>query len=70
MYDPVCSSFYTARLTIRCLSICRRPQSAYVKYLQDTRPKVVKDNPDLKQTEIMAKIGNLWSALPEAKKKK
>lgn len=48
----------------------KRPQSAYVRYLQDTRPTIVQENPDLKQTEIMAKIGNLWSGLETAKKAK
>jgi len=48
----------------------RKPHSAYVQYLQDTREQIVKQNPDLKQTEIMAKIGNLWSNLAEKTKKK
>ena len=48
----------------------KKPHSAYVQYLQDTRAQIVKENPDLKQTEIMAKIGNLWTNLPEKTKKK
>mmetsp|Transcript_10459 Transcript_10459/g.13090 ORF Transcript_10459/g.13090 Transcript_10459/m.13090 type:complete len:168 (-) Transcript_10459:117-620(-) len=48
----------------------KKPHSAYVQYLQDTREQIVKQNPDLKQTEIMAKIGNLWSNLAEKTKKK
>mmetsp|Transcript_15831 Transcript_15831/g.17873 ORF Transcript_15831/g.17873 Transcript_15831/m.17873 type:complete len:183 (-) Transcript_15831:1010-1558(-) len=48
----------------------KKPHSAYVQYLQDTREQIVKDFPDLKQTEIMAKIGNLWSNLAEKTKKK
>lgn len=41
----------------------KKGRSAYILFSMDTRAQVKADFPDLKNTEILAKLGELWKAL-------
>ena len=41
----------------------KRPLSAYILFSGDARAKVVKENPEMKATEIIAAIGAKWKAI-------
>lgn len=42
--------------------------SSYVLYCQSIRDKIKEDNPEMKQTEIMKKMGEMWTALTDEEK--
>ena len=44
------------------------PLSAYILFGQDVRPKIKEKFPNLKQTEVMSKIGVLWKEIDEDEK--
>jgi len=46
------------------------PLSAYIMFSQSERESIVKENPEMKATEIMRESGKRWAALDEASKKK
>ena len=48
----------------------KRPRSAYIIFVSETRPKVIEENPDIAQAqkEIMRKVAELWRNLPEDEK--
>lgn len=48
----------------------KKPVSAYILFGKDERPKIIEANPDLKQKDIMSKIGEAWGKLNDAEKKK
>ena len=49
----------------------KRPLSAYILFMMENRPKIVKSLPaDAKVTEVMKEAGKQWRALTAAKKKK
>jgi len=41
-----------------------------MNFVKKTRPKVVKEFPDLSFTEIGSKLGEMWRALSDEEKKK
>eukprot|EP00029_Vermamoeba_vermiformis_P008166 TRINITY_DN3742_c0_g1_i1.p1 TRINITY_DN3742_c0_g1~~TRINITY_DN3742_c0_g1_i1.p1 ORF type:complete len:325 (-),score=71.29 TRINITY_DN3742_c0_g1_i1:20-994(-) len=47
----------------------KRPRTAYMYFMQDTRAKVQQDHPDMKFTEVTKEVGKLWSALSAEDKK-
>ena len=47
----------------------RRPPSAYLLFTSKARADLVKDNPELKATEIISKLGGLWSELTDDQKR-
>jgi hypothetical protein len=47
----------------------RRPPSAYLLFTSKARGDVVKNNPDLKATEVFTKLAGLWSELTDSEKK-
>jgi hypothetical protein len=47
----------------------RRPPSAYLLFTSKARADLVKNNPDLKATEVMTKLAGLWSELTEDQKR-
>ena len=48
----------------------KRPCGAYILFGKDERPKIMKEHPDIKNTEIMRLIGEAWGKLPDDQKKK
>ena len=48
----------------------KRKPNSYMNFVKKMRPKVVKDFPDLKFTEIGSKLGEMWRALTDDEKKK
>lgn len=48
----------------------KRKPNAYMNFVKKMRPKVVKDFPDLKFTEIGSKLGEMWRELTDDEKKK
>lgn len=48
----------------------KRPLSAYIIFVNDVRPQILKEKPDLKITEAMVKIGERWRKLGAAEKEK
>ena len=46
------------------------PATAFFRYSKDVRPQVVKENPNVRVTEIAKIIGAKWRALPPAEKEK
>ena len=48
----------------------KRKPNAYMNFVKKTRPKVVKDFPDLSFTEIGSKLGEMWRELTDDEKKK
>jgi small subunit ribosomal protein S27Ae len=48
----------------------KRKPNAYINFVKKTRPKVVKEFPDLSFTEIGSKLGEMWRALSDEEKKK
>jgi len=47
----------------------KRPLSSYMVYVGEQRPLVKDKHPDLKQTELITKIGEMWKGLSAEKKK-
>merc|ERR1719220_2251359 len=39
----------------------KRSMSAYMLFVNETRPQYVKDNPDLAVTEVLSGLGKLWA---------
>ena len=48
----------------------KRKPNSYMNFVKKMRPKVVKDFPDFKFTEIGSKLGELWRELTDDEKKK
>ena len=48
----------------------KRAKTAYICFVEERRPKVVKENPKLQAKEILSKLGAEWKAMKEADKKK
>ena len=48
----------------------KRKPNAYMNFVKKTRPKIVKDFPDLSFTEIGSKLGEMWRELTDDEKKK
>lgn len=46
----------------------KKPKSAFIFYGAQVRPQILKDHPELKQTEIMKKVGEMWKAATEEDK--
>jgi len=46
----------------------KKPLSAYMLYLKEIRPQIVRDNSTLKSTQIVSKIAEKWVKLSEAEK--
>jgi hypothetical protein len=47
-----------------------RSPSAYLLFCKDKRDEVKNKNPEMKMTEITSELGNMWSNMSDAKKKK
>jgi len=47
----------------------KKPQSAFILFSASAREQLKKDEPDIKQSEILKKIGAQWKALSEEEKK-
>ena len=47
----------------------KRPKTAYLYFCEEERPKVKKEKPDLKATEVMKELGGRWSNLSDKAKK-
>ena len=45
-----------------------RPLNAYMRFAQEMRPKVVKENPSLAVTDIAKELGRRYAALSAAEK--
>ena len=52
----------------QALSAPKRTLSSYMLFGIDTRPRLWKEHPDLKQTEVMSMIGQLWREMREDEK--
>lgn len=48
----------------------KRPSSGYIRFCNDTREPFLKKNPDIKGKEVMRALGEEWTKLSEAGKKK
>jgi hypothetical protein len=48
----------------------KKPLTGYIRFSQEKRAKVKEENPELKGTEIMKKLGEMWKALSDKKKEK
>lgn len=48
----------------------KRALSGFMKFCQKERASVMKENPDIKFTEVGKELGKRWQALSEAEKKK
>ena len=48
----------------------KRKPNAYMNFVKKTRPKIVKDFPDLSFTEIGSNLGEMWRELTDDEKKK
>lgn len=48
----------------------KKKLSPYMKFCKKTRPKIVKEKPQLSFTEIGKELGSRWRALSEAEKAK
>lgn len=46
----------------------KRPMSAFFLFQAEARERIKKENPDIKQTEILKKTGAEWRELDEKKK--
>ena len=46
----------------------KRAQSAYLYFCADRRPSIKQAHPDMKGTDIMTKLGDLWRELPDSAK--
>merc|ERR1719474_2113992 len=46
----------------------KRSLSAYMIFVNDTRPQYVKDNPDLAVTEVLSGLGKLWADVSSSDK--
>lgn len=46
----------------------KRWKSSYILFCGDRRAQLVSENPTLKATEITARLGKLWTALPDTEK--
>ena len=44
----------------------KRAKTAYICFVEERRPKVVKENPKLQAKEILSKLGAEWKAMKEA----
>ncbi|KAH0788152.1 high mobility group protein B3 [Histomonas meleagridis] len=47
----------------------KRPRSGYLIFQAEVRPKIVEENPDILQKEIMKKVGQMWRDLSDEEKK-
>lgn len=47
----------------------KKPPTGYILYCNETRESLKKKNPELSPKEVMAKLGQMWKALPDKKKK-
>lgn len=47
----------------------KRPLSAYMYWLNDTREQIKKDNPGISVTDIAKKGGELWKQISDRDKK-
>lgn len=48
----------------------KKPATGYIRFSQEKRSKVKEENPELKGTEVMKKLGEMWKALSDKKKEK
>lgn len=50
----------------------KRKQNGYMKFAAEMRPKILKENPELRSNvvSVARKIGEAWRRLPEAERKK
>jgi hypothetical protein len=48
----------------------KKPLTGYIRFSQEKRAKVKEENPELKGTEVMKKLGEMWKALSDKKKEK
>ena len=48
----------------------KKPQSSFFHFSHDARERIKKDNPEIKQTEILKQVGAEWKALGETERKK
>jgi hypothetical protein len=46
----------------------KKPLTGFMLYAKNTREAVKKENPDIKPTEVMKKIGEMWGALSDEEK--
>ncbi|KAI8865416.1 putative high-mobility group non-histone chromosomal protein, partial [Ramicandelaber brevisporus] len=46
----------------------KRPLSAYLIFTGDKRGSIQAENPDIKQKDIMKKLGEMWSQMSDAEK--
>merc|ERR550519_257383 len=46
----------------------KRSLSAYMIFVNDTRPQYVKDNPDLAVTEVLSGLGKMWADVSSSDK--
>lgn len=46
----------------------KKPMQAFFMYSRDNKDEMKKEYPDLKHTEIMKKLGEVWNGLSEKKK--
>lgn len=47
----------------------KKPLSPYLRYLNEIRSAVVKENPSLNNRDILKKCAEFWSTISEVKKK-
>lgn len=48
----------------------KKPQSSFFHFSHEARERIKKDNPDIKQTEILKQVGAEWKEMDETVKKK
>lgn len=48
----------------------KKPQSSFFLFSHEARERMKKDDPDVKQTELLKKIGAEWKSLSEGERKK
>ena len=48
----------------------KRKPNAYMNFVKENRPKIVKENPDMGFTDIGRKLGEMWRELTDDEKKK
>jgi hypothetical protein len=69
-YEKEMAEFYDSHPEEVKKPVIKKPLTAYVIFCNETRNKVVKENPKLDPKEVMSKLGKLWKAESEDSKKK
>ena len=46
----------------------KKPLTNYILFCKEKRPQVLKENPDIKATQVLSKLGGMWGELSDKQK--